>query len=50
VRDATGTYAYDIYFDIVIVLGTFFILNLMVAVQTTYLSQQFEEDRLKLKD
>jgi hypothetical protein len=32
IRRATGTYAYDIYFYLTVIIGTFFILNLMVAV------------------
>lgn len=43
IRSATGTVAYDIVFILIIFLGCFFILNLMVAVQFSYLNQQFED-------
>ena len=36
-RKVTGTYLYDIYFLLTVILGTFFMLNLMVAVQFKYL-------------
>lgn len=45
IRRATGTVAYDIVFILIIFLGCFFILNLMVAVQFSYLNQQFEEQK-----
>ena len=32
IRNATGTVGYDIFFVLIVVLGTFFVLNLMVAV------------------
>lgn len=44
VRHATGTYIYDIFFHFTIFIGTFFILNLLVAVQFSYLSQTFSQD------
>ena len=31
-RKATGTYGYDVYFLMTVIVGTFFMLNLMVAV------------------
>ena len=40
-RKATGTYGYDVYFLLTVIVGTFFILNLMVAVQFKYLSDAF---------
>lgn len=45
IRSATGTVAYDIVFILIIFLGCFFILNLMVAVQFSYLNQQFEDQK-----
>lgn len=38
IRSATGSVAYDIFFILVVVIGAFFILNLMVAVQFSYLN------------
>jgi len=38
VRHATGTMAYDSFFMISVILGSFFILSLMVAVQSSYVS------------
>ena len=32
IRRATGVYYYDIYFLLIVIIGVFFILNLMVAV------------------
>lgn len=32
VRKAQGTYAYDIYFVAIVIFGTYFVLNLMIAV------------------
>ena len=40
-RKATGTYGYDVYFLLTVIIGTFFMLNLMVAVQFKYLSDAF---------
>lgn len=45
IRDATGTLGYDIYFVMVVIFGTFFVLNLMIAVQSSYLNQSFDEER-----
>ena len=33
VRDATGSRIYDFYFLLIVVIGTFIVLNLMIAVQ-----------------
>ena len=49
IRSVTGSYAYDVYFVLTVVLGTFFVLNLMVAVQFTYLLASLEEDDKKKK-
>jgi hypothetical protein len=32
VRKATKSYVYDIYFVIIVIFGTYFVLNLMIAV------------------
>ena len=44
VRDTERTYAYDLFFIMCVVFGTFVILNLMIAVQASYLDQAFEEE------
>jgi voltage-dependent calcium channel L type alpha-1D len=38
IRSATGTVFYDIFFILVVIFGSFFVLNLMVAVQFSYLN------------
>ena len=43
IRRATGVYYYDIYFILVVLIGVFFILNLMVAVQFSYFNASFIE-------
>ena len=43
VRRATGTVAYDCFFLLVVIIGAFFILNLMIAVQFSYISQSFKD-------
>jgi ABC-type transport system involved in cytochrome bd biosynthesis fused ATPase/permease subunit len=46
VREATATYAYDIFFILIVLFGAFFVLNLMIAVQFTHLGEAFDnEDR-----
>ena len=50
IRHATGTYVYDAFFLFTVVLGSFFILNLMVAVQFSYLSQSFSDPPIKAGD
>ena len=43
IRHATGSYAYDLYFYFVVVIGAFFIVNLLVAIQYNYLTASFNE-------
>ena len=50
VRDAERTYAYDLFFILCVVLGTFVILNLMVAVQASYLDEAFDAEDLRQKE
>jgi len=50
VRDAEGHYAYDIFFLMSVVLGSFVILNLMIAVQASYLDQAFDEEDNRQKE
>lgn len=38
IRSATDTVAYDIFFILVVIFGAFFVINLMVAVQFSYLN------------
>jgi hypothetical protein len=49
VRDTERTFAYDALFLLCVVLGSFVILNLMVAVQASYLDQAFEEEEQQQK-
>lgn len=37
IRETTNSNSYDLFFIICVVFGTFFVLNLMIAVQFTYL-------------
>lgn len=50
VRDAERTYAYDMFFIMCVILGTFVILNLMVAVQASYLDKAFDEEDARQKE
>lgn len=44
VRNAhRGSVIYDIFFIASVVFGTFFVLNLMIAVQFNFLDEAFEE-------
>ncbi len=49
VRHSTGTLAYDAFFMIAVILGSFFILSLMVAVQSSYVSQSFQEPHIEIE-
>ena len=44
VREASNQKVYDLYFCLIVILGTFFVLNLMIAVQFTYLQESLGED------
>jgi hypothetical protein len=49
VRDAERTFGYDLFFVLCVILGSFVILNLMIAVQASYLDQEFDaEDKRRL--
>lgn len=50
IRKATHTVAYDVFFVATVIFGTFFVLNLMIAVQSIYLNASFEEDQQKKKE
>lgn len=48
VREAEGDVSYDVLFILVVLFGAYFVMNLMIAVQFTYLSDAFdEEDRVQ---
>jgi hypothetical protein len=47
VRDAEDSYAYDFFFLSCVVFGSFVILNLMIAVQASYLDKAFDEEDLR---
>ena len=49
VRDATGSRMYDIYFLFIVIIGSFIVLNLMIAVQVQNLSHSFKEIEEKNK-
>jgi hypothetical protein len=44
VRDAERTMSFDMFFILCVVLGNFVILNLMIAVQASYLDTAFDEE------
>ena len=50
VREAGGTYLNDLLFYIIVLFGAFFVLNLMIAVQFTYLGEAFDEEERKQKE
>lgn len=47
---ATNSFVYDIYFVVIVIFGTYFVLNLMIAVQTSYLNSTIEEQDRKKKE
>lgn len=49
-RDATDTKFSDVFFIICVLFGAFFVLNLMIAVQFTYLGEAFDEDERRQKE
>ena len=50
VRDAEQTYWYDSFFILCVLFGAFFVLNLMIAVQFTYLGEAFDEEERRSKE
>lgn len=44
VRDAENVMTYDLFFLGCVILGSFVILNLMIAVQASYLDAAFDEE------
>lgn len=50
VREAENTEFYDFFFVMAVIIGSFVILNLMIAVQSNFLDKAFDEEDAKLKD
>ena len=50
VRDAEATKIYDIFFMGCVLFGAYFVLNLMIAVQFTYLGDAFDEEDKRQKE
>ena len=50
VRDAERIYTYDLFFVSCVVFGSFVILNLMIAVQASYLGMAFNEEDQRQKE
>lgn len=50
VRDAEQTTMYDLFFVSCVVFGSFVILNLMIAVQASYLDKAFDEEDAREKE
>jgi len=44
VREAEGNTSFDILFIFIVLFGAYFVLNLMIAVQFTYLGEAFDEE------
>ena len=50
IRQVMDTNSHDFFFIVCIIVGNFFVINLMVAVQFTYLRQSLEEGKDKKKE
>lgn len=50
VRESERSYGYDFFFIICVLFGAFFVLNLMIAVQFTYLGAAFDEEERRQKE
>ena len=50
VGEAEQTYWYDSFFILCVLFGAFFVLNLMIAVQFTYLGEAFDEEERRTKE
>ena len=44
VREAEGSLTFDPLFIFIVLFGAYFVLNLMIAVQFTYLGEAFDEE------
>lgn len=50
VRKSERMYVFDLFFVTVVLFGAFFVLNLMIAVQFTYLGEAFDEEDRRQKE
>lgn len=50
IRQSENTFFYDFYFVSVVILGNYIILNLMVAVQASYLDDAFDQEEARIKE
>lgn len=50
VRDAENSQVFDIFFLMCVLFGSYFVLNLMIAVQFTYLGDAFDEEDRRQKE
>ena len=50
IRESEQTFAYDLFFILCVLFGAFFVLNLMIAVQFTYLGEAFDEEERRQKE
>lgn len=50
IRKSERTYLYDFFFISCVLFGAFFVLNLMIAVQFTYLGEAFDEEERRQKE
>ena len=44
VREADESTTFDILFIFIVLFGAYFVMNLMIAVQFTYLGEAFDEE------
>jgi predicted membrane protein len=50
VRESERSYGFDPFFIACVLFGAFFVLNLMIAVQFTYLGAAFDEEERRQKE
>ena len=50
VREAENSKVFDIFFLLCVLFGSYFVLNLMIAVQFTYLGDAFDEEDRRQKE
>lgn len=50
IRDAENSTMFDIFFLMCVLFGSYFVLNLMIAVQFTYLGDAFDEEDRRQKE
>jgi hypothetical protein len=49
-RQASNSYSYDFFYIVCVISGTFFVLNLMIAVQFGFLGQAFDDEQRRKKE